>query len=893
MPGRPYRLKGRIPCVIGLCVVGGRLVASAPPEDRTEPAARAILNMNSYWRWCRTVRPVTYAGAPEQAAPARKDSGRTVNPESMPPPGGWTETGFDDSAWNRARLRTTRSIRGIQDFIDSRSHITALRGRFAVTDPTGIKTLYVSAKYRGGLVVHLNGEEIGRKDLPGGALGENTSALAYSDEAWLGSDGKLIPSAKARQKLSKEEQRDFAERIANRDRDFVVNLPASALRKGVNILAVELRRSTFHPATAQEWFARDRSGRRKHNAKYDIWSPVALQELTLSATGEGVVPNVSRPSGLQVWNHDIHDRICERDYGDPNEPLRPLQMAGARRGSFCSQLVVSSTRPIEAIKVTPASLRAEKGGGTISPGAIEVLYGQSSGRAYQVVNWFDGYTVEAPSVSPVLAIPRWGKEPIPDAAMLPLLFRVTVPGDAASGRYRGQATIEMKGRKPVRVPVALSVADWVVPDPKDYHTFMGIYQSPTSVALRYGVELWSEEHWKLLDKSWALLARAGNKLVNLHVVEQTQFGNDRGMVYWIRNRQPETRNPKPETFSYDFSVFDRFLDMVVKHCGKPDYVALQIWHSGGWATRPADQKNTVTVRNPNTGEFSRLQVPAFNTDEAAAFWQPLLKAVHARLVKRGMGDAMCIGILSDGTAPADVFAMFDKIWPGGGPARWTRGLHASNESAKPYRASKGGGVVVLHEHCYGSRYRGGWLPPVWSFRGKPATAYIRISGFLTAVAPLGYRYMPETALCQGRQGMGRVCLDFWGVKPRSDAKKAVVIYNRYPHSSCAQRAPALYTLSWPGPEGPETTIRYEVLCEGLQEAEALIGISRAIDRHADRLGPELLDECRRVFGDRRHFHKRSRVVWAQVPFHTNRRGWQDLSRRTYDCAAKVARKLGR
>ena len=120
-----------------------------------------------------------------------------------------------------------------------------------------------------------------------------------------------------------------------------------------------------------------------------------------------------------------------------------------------------------------------------------------------------------------------------------------------------------------------------------------------------------------------------------------------------------------------------------KHFVTLDYVALQVWHSGGWETRKADQ-NTVTVIDPATQKREHMQVPAFNSDEARLFWRPVLAACHQHLAKLGLEKAMCIGILSDGTAPSPVFTMFDKVWPGGGPARWTRGLHTQWEATKPY-----------------------------------------------------------------------------------------------------------------------------------------------------------------------------------------------------------------
>ncbi|KKL10674.1 hypothetical protein LCGC14_2553450, partial [marine sediment metagenome] len=117
----------------------------------------------------------------------------------------------------------------------------------------------------------------------------------------------------------------------------------------------------------------------------------------------------------------------------------------------------------------------------------------------------------------------------------PIWIRVNVPAAAVAGRYRGKLTVSVAGRgKGIVVPVDLRVADWKLPDPRKFRTHAGIYQSPATLAMRYKVKPWSERHWQLVDKSFALLARAGNDLINIPVVDRTQFGNDEGMVYWVR-----------------------------------------------------------------------------------------------------------------------------------------------------------------------------------------------------------------------------------------------------------------------------------------------------------------------------------------------------------------------
>jgi len=831
--------------------------------------AADVLNTNSYWRWYVTLRkpyaPTKAGGKPVLLAISRgiRTSAHVDHLHSAPPPPGWQKPDLDDSDWPRSRAAWLRELA----FGRYSSAMACLRGRFTVTDPSAAGTLSLTLQYRGGVVAYLNGTEVARAHLPGGELTPDTPAEAYPREVYVGPKGKPLPDYWNRRHLPANVQQEMVARMARRRRTLgPVAVPRKLLRKGTNVLAIAVHRAAYSPA-AHLCFTP--VGLKLRSA----WIPVDLSAVKLVATGRGVVPNVARPKGFQVWNHDRNDRVTTGDYGDPNEPLRPVRIAAARNGAFCGQLAAGSDRPIRSIQVVPGDLTAQAGGGTIPAREITVLYGRMDWGGKDVPRWCDALSEQAPGVVP--ADKKHG------GAVVPVIARVHVPQDAAPGEYRGRLTVTVAGAKPITVPVELTVYDWAVPHPWKFRTYMGIYQSPRSVALQYGIQEWSERHWALLEKSFALLGRAGNKMVNITVIDQTQFGNDEGMVYWIRRQDG--------TYDYDFSVFDRYLALATKHCGPLDYVVLHVWHSGGWGARKPDQKNTVTVIDQ--GKRERMQVPVFGTDASKRFWKPMLDAAYARLKKRGMAKALTLGILSDGTAAPSVFRAFQEITPGG--AKWMRGLHSTTRSKVPYRL-KGGGVVTLHEHCYGmsmvSPSRP--VPPIWNLRGQPGTAYYRIAPYETRVSLIGYRIMAEQALFTLKQGVGRVCLDFWPVLKGPGGRKRN-LYNRYPHSSCAQRAPALYQLAWPGPSGPETTVRYEAAIEGLQEAEAMIVISEAIDQHAGTLGPKLVRDCRAVLRDRlRYCHTRNQSRWQRVYVHMNHYGWQGLSRRLFRCAAEVTKKLG-
>lgn len=847
----------------------GAVGGAAVPEGAVD-----ILTTESYWRWYKTLRPpvipvaaLKAAGEPSEAP--RLLVGREVPPpygevdhqSSPPPPAGWETTACDDYGWPRARLSW---LRGPACGRFS-SAALCLRGRFQVDDPAAVQGLYLTMRYYGGVRVFLNGKEVARQHLPSGALAPETPAEMYPKEVYLDDKGTIVPFGDYEYGWSRvqgDARKDAEERRARRTRVLgPLQLPAAAIRKGENLLAVELRRCEY-PFEALRWF------KSPEGVTKPFWKPINIFDLRLQAAGGGVTPNVGRPSGLQVWSENSNDRITTLDFGDAGEGLRPVRIVGARNGTFLGQFVIGADRTIEGLKVTAGDLRAVKGAGVIPAAAIELLYALPDKSYYGQPTWFDGLQAAAPAT---VAVAGGG------GAVQPVLLRVRIARETPAGNYRGETLVAMAGADAVRVPVEVSVADWILPDPKEYRTYVGVYQSPTSLAMQYKVPEWSEEHWKLMERSFALLGRAGNRLVNITVSDRTQFGNDEGMIHWVKKADG--------SYGYDFKVFDRYMDLAQRHFAL-DFVALHIWHSGGWETRGADQVNTVTVVDERTGARSRLQVPRFDTEESRRFWKPLLEAAQARLAGRGLGQAMLLGILSDGTAPKEVFASLHSIAPGG--ARWMRGCHSGTYSETPY-GLPGGGVVALHEFCYGTPLdKAQPAQPYHKQRHWPGTDYERMGNHDTGVPLSWYRETGMTALMRRTRGVGRICLDFFDVFSgrQSGVGSGNTIYNRWPFSSCAQREPSLKSMLWPAPEGPATTLRYEAFCEGIQYAEAMVALSEAIDVQAAALGEEKVAAYRRLLTD---MWQREVRADRGSPLRPDHGGWQEQMRALFAAAGECAR----
>lgn len=853
--------KGMAVIVASAAAVAFQISAVTVLAADAAPAAREILGQQSNWRWYSTWRKVVVSVEQLKKAGKPADQPLPIGPwstDTAAPPADWIAPNFDASSWPRGRMEDIAST-DIGGFAVAQ---LALRTEFRVDDPSAVKSLTLSAVYRGGIVVYLNGEPVARNDMPDGPVTPDTLANAYPDDAFVMADGSplIFPNGYA-----KDWPEDIRKRIPIRNRSAELALPVKRLVKGVNTLAITIQRAPYH-AACESWFYVQYGVVR---LKRGVWPTCAPDQLSLRAEGNGIVANAARPKGIQIFNADVSERLSVLDWGNPVEPLHPIRITAARNGVFHGEVVVSSDSDINKLSARIGDLRGEAG--SIPASAVRLRVVVPDASKYSDPDWYDGL---APTVPTTVKV--HGKD---GPAMAPLWVTVRVPADAAPGLYRGELALSADGLAETRVPVELDVRAWTIPSPGDFHTVINAYSSPTSIAMQYGVEMWSEKHWQLVEHSMQLLGELGNEIVHIPVVRQTQLGNDEGIVTWVRKADG--------SYDYDLSVVDRYLALVRKHIGSPDWVVCHVWHAGGWGTRGVKQKNEVTVRTPD-GKIEAMQVPEFGTEASKAFWKPAMNALKARLAAAGLANAMTLGTLSDNEPPAEMTKMFDEIVPGVG---WHRGCHRSTFSDEP-APLKGGSAVSCWEYVYGPKFDQPAmalpkLPAIHAYQG-PGIRFMR--GEFDITSPMTCRTMAERGLYVRTRGVGRMCLDFWPVvKGRRGGSN---IYNRWPHSTCSQREPTTTHLAWPGPDGAEPTVRYEMLRESVQQAEAMVLISRGLLDHADVLGQDLADRCRKLFEDRIRFtSQRYDMAFGTVRFTTNHVGLTEMNRRLWDTAAEVRAKL--
>ena len=880
--------------VVGRACLLGILISAAPARaQQNKPAASApvrpvtVLDGSGVWRVVHSWN-APLIQTPQGTKERRVKSGR-VAAQARPdfrfmtryPAPGWTGVGFDDSAWCRRHF----FVKYVNGEIDGRAgggagspclRQLSLRGKFTVTDPSKVASLRLTAAFRGGAAVYLNGKELKRLHLPGGKIAPGCPAEIYPVKAYLNDAGK--PWQWIGGDMEAVRKTIWPRRV-RRIEDLPV--PAGLLRKGTNVLAIEIHAAPYPAAF----------GKAKLPPR---WATCGLVEVRLKAdTAAGIVPNVVRPKGFQVWNTNVAADLYDVDWGDPHDPLRPIALAAPQNGWATGRVVASCDKPIRGLAATVGALAGPKGA-TIPASAVNLRYGafdgigSASGPAsllfarHLPAARTDGMLDAPPEVVPVAkkalgrGVPAARKADglpasLTDGAVLPIYVSVHIPKTAPPGDYRGTLTIAAKDEKGVRVPVEVKVVGWTLPDPPDFGYWCGMIQSPEGVGLRYGVPLWSDAHWKFIGRSFDVIAQLGSRVVFVPLGAETEYGNSESMVLWVPAKRPpppkdadEEDLPKGPYYTHDFTRVEKYLDVAMEHLGKPNFVVVGVWQFCEFGKSPR-----ITLLDPKTGRRRTIEGPKHGTDESKAFWDPVLTRMKAILKQRGLDGRMLLGYISDRVPGKATVGVFHKILP---RVSWQGQRHPPRGAE--YLVHDGGWKPVLYQSnvwgCgsfpdptvrrhYGWKYSDGVAGGVRTWLNR---------GVYDRDAVVAYRGLSENILLSNRRGQGQIGADFWpapAAKPGT--RRRGTLYSRYPHSQnvgAGNKGVTANQLLYPGPAGAVPTVRFEILREGIQECEARIFLEKLLleKPHRPRLAGVIV--AQEVLDQRALLKKRAEAI-ATLP----------------------------
>ena len=732
---------------------------------------------------------------------------------SPSPAEGWFRADFDDSNWGRYQTdelgEKTGGCGGGFEFgttmpWGNRFH---LRTCFGISDPAAARDLSLELAYRGGVVVYLNGKEVGRGHLPAGGLDAAVFADDYPAEAYLAEDGTTFLPGVGRGAAPEPKWKD---RYELRIRRLTLRLPPESLVKGSNVLAVEIRRAPVG----------------RLGPYYSSWEHGGFHSARLlSASGKGAVAWTAAVERTHVWNawpmETVTDKRMEKpgiawgtspraypvrglETGNPFEPVRPVRIAVPRNGTCAGVAVVSDRRGVKGLSAQVGPL-AGPGGATLKPEAIEIRYAAQQHEAR-----FCDVLLPAPPA---------------EAKSVPVWLLASPPKDQPPGWYKGTLSLSANGQ-PFQVPVEVLVTAFAVPAPRDNRSMVGMIHSPDTLALHYGVKPWSDQHFALMEKTIAMMGQLGSDVVHVPVTLGTYRGVKTGMIRWVK---------QGDGYRRDYRALETFLDLWTKHCGPPKALTIDMYDARNdpetidcrdkvFGVRPRNDKAPppkVTLLDPASGEMTELVAPWIGDPPGEAFWRPVFDEVRAIVRRRGWPDSVImIGEPLD-DRPTERFVKLIEQWA---PyARWSFFSHFSGD------ATSLGGAKTTE---VAAQADGRWIALPRMEVGYGAMPHEPMS---PAMTPQDERRQEMTALiggssrcaiCQGAGPDNYRTIVWW----TGNSAHHGIDYWSLPgtgrlHASLGMlSADVPFSMTVPGPDGPLPTVRFQMYREAVQEAEAWLTI---------------------------------------------------------------------
>ena len=390
----------------------------------------------------------------------------------------------------------------------------------------------------------------------------------------------------------------------------------------------------------------------------------------------------------------------------------------------------------------------------------------------------------------------------------PIWLSIQIPGNVPAGQYTG--TLIVKALKDYKLKISLNVLNHLLPPPDQWKYDLDLWQYAAPIARIHDVELWSDEHFKLMRPYFVTLANAGQKIISANIIEQpwgldhVHF-DDPSLVKWIKK--------KDGSWTYDFSLFDRYVSFVMS-CGITQRIncySMITWDLSFIYFDEESGKNSTISLTPGTAEYTN-------------YWSGMIEEFTRHLKEKGWFGKTAIAVderpVEHMQAIIALLKHADLEWK----------IALAGDSYHPEIEQD------IYDYCLASYLRFDDSVMVQrKAQGKPTTYYTACPEHY----PNGYTFSPPAenawlgwyASAKGYTGYLFWAYNTWVANPLLDSR-----WKRYPAGSLFQFYP-----------GPRTSIRFEKLIEGIQAFEKIRILREQFEKEGSSEKMKALDDVLATF----------------------------------------------
>jgi hypothetical protein len=507
---------------------------------------------------------------------------------------------------------------------------------------------------------------------------------------------------------------------------------------------------------------------------------------------------------LSIWEEEPQRRIFPQSVGlFKNQPQ--VQLEGCLGERVSAQLGLRSEKGLAEIKVRCNPLHPGHGGKPIEGDSIKV-------RAVGLVPCAE---LGMMTPDPLEEQESFDLEPRHSSS---LWLDLTIPTEARPGQYQATLDLHLGKELLASLPFQLNVLPATLPPPGRFDFHLSIWQDAAAIARYYQTDLWSGQHWELVQTYARNLAAHGQKTITATVVEdpwasQTGYPHP-SMVVW---RYPGEWDPQDsKKFKFDYAVFDKYIEIFLRE-GIETINCFSPAHWGPFAYFDEKAKK-IRYRKYELGD-----------EWYAAAWNQFLPDLIDHLKKK---DWLQQSYLAMDEAASEVM---EKVWPI---------LRRYSSDLKIHLAGGGGRYGREAEdlcYYYFSLYEREPefpKPDVEERRrdGKRTTFYVctgptHPNTFLYSPA-YGARQLPWLAWKLGYDGFLRWAFNSWP--------------DRLWEQPNYRWGSGDMFLVYPGKHGPMDSLRWQLLFAGIQDYQCLRTLEKMLaERASSGNSTELIESFRK------------------------------------------------